>query len=84
MSVNHKPATPLPWTVLESGEELQDHAYKVHAANAYPLLVEALRKARTMAAAGAPRAAGNPHLMNPSDAEQIAKFDALLREIGEA
>ena len=62
-----------------------------HAAQAYPRLlaeraqlVEALRKARNMAAAGAARCAGARHLMNPSDAEQIAKFDALLRQIGEA
>ena len=44
-------------------------------------LAEALRKARTMAAAGAPRCAGNPHLMNPSDAEAIARFDVLLSTI---
>lgn len=40
-----KPASPLPWKVggvAKRGKE--DRAYIVHAANAYPALVEALEK----------------------------------------
>jgi hypothetical protein len=47
MTINHKPATPLPWnkrTNVSSNPDLparmQDEKYRLHAANAYPLLVE--------------------------------------------
>lgn len=59
MPAQAKPATPLPWShfigsnanLLKRGEHMQqvepaqDAAYIVHACNAYPALVEALRVA---------------------------------------
>ena len=45
MTTNHTPATPLPWLNLSPGvgPRAKDVAYRIHAANAYPKLVEALR-----------------------------------------
>ena len=41
MTTKHKPATPLPWTSGAIGRN--DHPYMLHAANAYPRLVEFVR-----------------------------------------
>lgn len=67
-----KPATPLPWNKDdfysdEYAHREEDIAYGVHAANAYPLLVEALK--------------GAAHWVD--ETEQLGKIDALLRELGE-
>lgn len=50
MTAKHKPATALPWGALpyKSGDRereqiAQDDVYELHAANAYPKLVEAIK-----------------------------------------
>ena len=93
MTTKHQPATPsLIVNVDQQGRFYLDNGTTptkeqaeriAKAARAYPKLVEALRKAVSMAAAGAPRCAGNPSRMNPADEEAIGKFTALLRDLGE-
>lgn len=65
------PATPLPWHQFNNGlTRPQDAAYIVHASNAYPKLVEALRFVITH------HAPTNP--LNPTDNAR-----AILRGLGE-
>lgn len=69
MTAKHKPATPLPWTSPAIGRN--DHPYMLHAANAYPKLVEALRQVL---------------LFLPRDDATLGQYRnaaALLRELGE-
>lgn len=40
-----KPNTPLPWAANELLEKPEDKAFAIHAANAYPGLVDALQAA---------------------------------------
>jgi len=70
--VKNQPATPLPWTVLTDADMLADHAYKVHASNAYPKLVEALREADVR---------DRVSRRIPNDFE--TEISTLLRELGE-
>lgn len=61
--------------VAEAFGYRENAAYIVHAANAYPELIEALREARTTI-----------WHMSPDDgplAKQVERIDALLRELGE-
>jgi hypothetical protein len=70
----HSPSTPLPWTwrTLSGVNQMKDLAYAAHAANAYPKLIEALRKVVAQAQQYPDNAAG-------------VHVDAaiLLRELGE-
>jgi len=89
---NHKPATALPWTVMEitstvvgadarpilhpPGAYTSNATYIAHSANAYPHLVEALHEARKFISA-----VGN---QGTKTAEQLLReWSALLRELGE-
>lgn len=77
-----QPATPLPWTWRDLNKtviQMSDYVFAAHAANAYPRLVEALKRTRhVLAGLYATRIAN-------SGAGQQA-YDhagALLRELGE-
>lgn len=75
-----KPATELPWddlfpvTRYGGGEKVREHdrEYAIHAVNAYPRLVEALRECRVI---------GSPVAYSDTLRDKV---DALLRELGEA
>jgi hypothetical protein len=77
MTAKHSPATSLPWPGLipEPNFAPQDAVYIVHAANAYPKLVEALRVSL--------RVSSLPfdHADKRANPERLR---ALLRELGEA
>ena len=77
MTAKHSPATSLPWPGLipEPNFARQDAAYIVHAANAYPKLIEALRVSL--------RVSSLPfdHADKRANPERLR---ALLRELGEA
>ena len=99
MTTKHTPATPLPWTpeIHKRGKRTvgslhqirfhasdKDAAYIAHAANSYPLLVEALRvlQARIDACELGPVNTGREQA--DKIAEECAATRALLRELGEA
>ena len=66
----------LPWCVLTGtffeGNDPEDTAYAVHAANAYPKLVDALKAANQFL-----------HDNAPEGDATLAQTSALLRELGE-
>ena len=95
MRIKHQPLQPLPFSTgslnktiaAADGEyvaetaSIQDSEYLTHAANAYPKLVEALR--RKIAEREALNASLYKTIKDASDAELDAD-KALLRELGEA
>ena len=74
MTSKHSPATSLPWPGLipEPNFARQDAAYIVHAANAYPKLVEAIKDDL------------KSYLGDFPQDHPATKLRALLRELGEA
>ena len=68
MNCKHVPATPLPWDAVEDLQK-EDADYIVHAANAYPKLIEALQLALP--------------LLENEDYPEAQDLVALLRSLGE-
>ena len=81
MTTKHAPATPLPWNDTEF-TLTSDAGYIAHAANAYPKLVEALRKAIRELRIENVNADGEQKPNTPI-AIVNEDFAALLRSLGE-
>lgn len=95
MNKKQKPSTSLPWETIKlpgyygvvneqdlracESQDSKDAAYIVHAANAYPKLVEALRETLRDRLTQA-----NLHQLPPGIRARLESARALLRELGEA
>jgi hypothetical protein len=86
MTINHKPVTPLPWnkrTNVSSNPDLparmQDEKYRLHAANAYPKLIEEMRALVAWYAAFQNGIKPGTATM----ASLVSRQSTLLRELGE-
>lgn len=66
-----KPNTPLPWAANEMPEKAEDVAFAIHAANAYPMLLEALGVALELVDG------------DPAQAKWSARWRELLAHLGE-
>ncbi|MHB8413880.1 MAG: hypothetical protein ACYDB1_00600 [Acidiferrobacteraceae bacterium] len=79
MTVKHIPGTPLPWKpldILEPLEAAQNAHYMIHAANAYPKLVETLKELML-------RCDGEEGVRADDSNIQTTAAAALLEELGE-
>lgn len=78
-TTKHQPTTPLPWIGrpcdAEGNSSDGDLEYLLHAANAYPRLVEALKELAFRA---------SEELADPQDVAEIGAANLLLRDLGEA